>query len=70
MSSKTKKISKNAKAQENQVQLDLLTQYFSEYSLMNHYMKWVNSKLAKEKTPKGLNYKIFFNPLLKLFRKK
>lgn len=69
MSSKTNKISKNAKAQENQVQLDLLAQYFEEYRLMNHYTKWVNSRLAKEKTPRGLNWRMFFNPLVKLFRK-
>lgn len=67
---KTKKISKNKEALENKVQLELLEAYFAEYCLMNHYHSWLNSRLAKEKAPKGLNWKMFFNPLVKIFRKK
>jgi len=70
MSSKTNKIAKNQRALENEVQLDLLKRYFYEYNLMNHYNEWVNSTIAEEKTPKGLNWKIFFNPFTKLFRKR
>ena len=54
----------------NKEQIKLLEQYFSEYSLMNHYQLWVDAKLSGNKPPNGLNWKIFFNPLLKYFRKK
>ena len=70
MSSKINKISKKSKALHDEKQLELLLIYFNEYSLMNHYTQWLNSRLAKEKAPRGLNWKMFFNPFMKLFRKK
>jgi len=67
---KTRKIIKNQQRKENALQLELLEQYFAEYGLMNHYQLWLTSILNNSKAPKGLDLKIMFNPILKLFRKK
>jgi hypothetical protein len=69
MSSKARKISKNKRQKENDVQLQLLEQYFEEYGLMNHYQLWLTAKLDKTKPPRGLDLKIMFNPIVKLWRK-
>ena len=67
---KAKKISKNKQMLESQVQLDLIQQYFETYNLMNHYQNWLKAKLEqKHNIPNGLDMKIFFNPITKIFRK-
>lgn len=68
----TKKIGKKQQALYNQAQLDLLSRYFEEYNLMNHYNRWVNAIADKEKAqkiPRRLDNKIFWNPVSKFFRK-
>jgi hypothetical protein len=66
---KTRKIAKKQQDLNNKVQLELLQEYFGEYNLMNHYENWLNSRLAKTRPPAHLDWKIFFNPITKLYRK-
>ena len=54
MSSKTAKISVKKEAKESRVKLQMLSMYFKQYDLMEHYLTYVNALAEGKELPKNL----------------
>jgi len=54
MSSKTKKIGKNAELNKLRNNLNMLMMYFREYDILEHYLKWVEAKAKNTDIPEKL----------------